>query len=330
MVCTFISLISFNSYYQMEIITPYDILEIRQGSNEEQIKQAYKMQAMKWHPDKNPDQRQFAEQKFKDINDAYEKLTRVNPNTFNFNNLFNENTLGNMLNVVNSFQKPQQPVQKIGTSIIQEVMVTLDEIYSGTKKNVNFSRHIIDPKTPNIMCPKCQGRGELTIIQKLNDAMMTQKIELCQNCRGQGFTGIIINEDCQHEITITPGFIDGEMIIEKGQGNQLIGGAAGDLMVHVTTEKHKLFERKENDLYGKIKVSFKKAMLGFEYNLAHLDGTKVKVKVPGPIKIGKTKVIKGRGMPIGDKLHGDLYLDFHFNLPRKLNEEQIKAIKEHF
>ena len=321
----------------MGVYDPYEILEIPPGSDENVIKQAYKKKAMKWHPDKNPTQKEFAESKFKEINEAYEKLTEVNPNTFDLNELFGGgldgmDVLGSLFeNLMGGMNPPnRQPNKRVGKSLIQEINITLEEVYSGCTKVVEFVRNVVDPTVPNVMCTKCEGMGKIVFIEKINEMMMAQRMQVCQNCQGNGYTGVLIEEKCTKEIDIPINIAEGEMIINKKEGNQIIGGDSGDLIIHINVDKHKLFKRKGNDLYCEVKVSFKKAMLGFSYNLDFLDNTQLKFKVSGPLKIGKVQKIKGKGMLIKDNIYGDLFIDFVFSLPKKLSDEQRELIKEHF
>lgn len=308
---------------------PYQVLGLNSNATESEIKQAYRKQAMIWHPDKNPNNREVAEQKFKEINEAYEQLSQVD--SFNINAMFGQDDSFDILgNLFTGLMSKNNDIKKIGKSIIKEITITLEENYTGTIKDVVYKRDIIDPKNPNIMCDKCQGKGEITYFQKLNEVMMTQKIELCQNCRGKGYTGIIIEETRKEEIEIRPSIPDGEMIVKKGLGNELVGGAAGDLLIHVNIKKHKIFTRENNDLRANFKISFKKAMLGFTQTITFLDNNKLKVKIPGPIKLGKVQKIKGKGMFIDQDIYGDLYLHFEFSLPKSLTEEQKKLIEENF
>ena len=303
-------------------ISPYKILEIPEGSNEDTIKQAYRQQAMKWHPDKNPQQKELAEQKFKDINQAYEYLTKINTQSFDLDDIFNTF----FTKMKNPFRDHQNKLEKsIGKSIIQEINVTLEELYNGTTKNVEYKHYIIDPNKPNEMCNRCQGRGEIITIQKINELMMTQQIDTCIECNGQGYSGTLIENISNININIPSGTPDDEMLILQGKGSHLIGGIPGDLMIHVNTIKHKLFKRDENNLHITLNISFKKAMLGFKYNLLHLSGKKYNIKIKGPININTPIIIKGKGMH-----NGDLHIKITFSLPKSLTNEQIDIINKNF
>jgi len=306
--------------------TPYEILGVHPNADENTIKAAYRKLAILWHPDKNPNNQEEAEDKFKEINQAYEKLTQVNPDNFNFEEFFNSpeiDVLGSLFSAV--FQGNINK-KRIGKSIIKELEITLEEIYLGIDKTIFYTKKVIDTNFPTSMCKRCQGKGVVSIIEKINAMMMSQKMNSCEDCKGEGYQGKIIKETVKININIPPGIQDNEKIIIKQEGHHIIGGKPGDLIVQLTTLPHKFYKREFNNLYSDIKITFREAMLGFEKNIKFLDNKTLKLKVSGPIKIGKIKKISGRGMT----QQGTLFVNFVFELPNKLTDEQQKTIQDLF
>lgn len=308
-------------------LTPWEILGIAPNADEKTIKNAYRKLARKWHPDKNTDPQ--AEQRFKEINGAYEKLSKVRPEDINFEELFGsgmEEILGGLFGNMMNLHENNKSV-----SILHDVNVTLEELYTGTEKIIQYTRDIIDPKVQNEMCSRCKGSGMVSIIEKLNAIMLSQRMNKCQHCNGKGFSGHIIEKLEEINVTIPPGTANDEKIVLQNLGHENLNGSKGDLIVQTVSHQHDFYERRGNDLQCEIKIAFKEAMLGFEKIIPKLDGTKLKLKFKGPIQFGKVKRIKEKGMPIlNTHEHGNLNIHFVFNLPKVLTEEQKTLIDENF
>ena len=308
--------------------TPYEILGIPYNSDKTTIKNAYRTLAKQWHPDKNKEPQ--AAQKFKEINNAYESLTKCNPNEINFEELFEEGIdtiIGNLFSGMMNMKE-----NDTSSSILQDVNVTLEELYTGTTKIIQYTRNKIDKTVENTMCDRCKGSGVVSIIEKLNAIMLSQKMDKCPQCNGKGFSGTIL-QNILEEVTVTipPGTALDEKIIIKEQGNESLNGLKGDLIIQTVSHNHEYYSRLGDDLSIEIDVSFKEAMLGFERIIPKLDGTNLKLKFKGPIQFGKRKIIKGKGMPLLHKKEkGNLIINFKFNLPKKLSEEQKTIIEQNF
>ena len=127
--------------------TPYEILGVPHNADKQQIKNAYRTMALKWHPDKNKDPQ--AAQRFKEINNAYENLTKCNPNEINFEELFGggiDEILGNLFGGMMNIHKNDS-----SSSILQDINVTLEELYTGTSKVIQYTRTIVDTNVKNVM-----------------------------------------------------------------------------------------------------------------------------------------------------------------------------------
>ncbi len=308
--------------------TPYEILGIPPNADKKQIKNAYRTMALKWHPDKNKDPQ--AAQRFKEINNAYENLTKCNPEEINFEELFGggiDEILGNLFDGMMNIHK-----NNTSSSILQDINVTLQELYTGTSKIIQYTRTTVDTTVENKMCERCKGSGVVSVIEKLNAIMLSQRMNQCPQCDGKGFSGTLKNGVLEEiTVTIPPGTQCDEKIIIKGKGNESLNGEKGDLIVQTVYYPHDYYERVGNDLELVLKISFKEALLGFEKVVTKLDGTKLKLRFKGPIQHGKQKIIKGKGMTIQNSENkGNLIVHFDFCIPKKLTDEQRTMIEQCF
>jgi molecular chaperone DnaJ len=162
-------------------------------------------------------------------------------------------------------------------------------------------------------CPDCGGDGE----------MLSNP---CKDCKGSGAT----KTKKYLSIQIPKGVDDGTQMRLSGKGDAgYRGGSNGDLYVFITIEKHKIFQRSEENLYYKLPISMTDAALGAEINVPTIDGGKAKVKIPEGTQSGKQFRLKGKGMPIlRENDFGDLYLETNVIIPESLSKEQRNLLEK--
>jgi DnaJ homolog subfamily B member 4 len=291
----------------------YGILEIEKNSDQETIKKSYRKLAMKWHPDKNINNKKYAEQKFKEINKAYDILSNTEKkrqydlygtedipsvNNFNyspfkdpdsvFNQFFGENT---DFKFFNNFEKEQQsysPHVFTTTTINMDVLVTLEELYLGTIKKLKITRKIYN-----------------------NSFSFTKKKEIIK-------------------IKIEKGYKEGTKITFKGKGNQLYNMLPGSICFVIKEIKHNLYTRNQDDLIVEKEITLKEALVDYLIELPFLDKTVIREKINDNLVIHPNykHLIKGRGMPNSKKKkYGNLYINFKIIFPKKLSLYQKKLIK---
>jgi molecular chaperone DnaJ len=148
----------------------------------------------------------------------------------------------------------------------------------------------------------------------------------CKDCRGSGIIKIKKNLSIQ----IPKGVDDGTQIRLSGKGDAgYRGGADGDLYVIITVQKHKIFQRSEENLYYKLPVSMTDAALGTEIEVPTIDGGKAKVKIPAGTQNGKQLRLREKGMPnLRSENIGDLYLEINVIVPENLSKDQKKLLEE--
>jgi molecular chaperone DnaJ len=159
-------------------------------------------------------------------------------------------------------------------------------------------------------CPKCRGRGEIPE-------------HACETCRGEGVT----KREEEVRIVIPAGVSDGEMIRMPGRGESVADGGAGDLYVKLHVRPHASFTREGNNLITELPIKLTDALLGGEYRIRALDGD-VSVTVPQGITHGEMLRIRGRGVPYGRGLRGDLLARVDITFPKKLSKEAKELIEK--
>lgn len=310
----------------------YDILGVKRGASEKELKQAFRRLARQHHPDVNPGNKE-AEARFKEINGAYEVLSDPDKRK-------KYDQFGDQWQHADQFAKAQQSgaggpqrrteydfgrqargepfgdslddlLQNIGfrgrgyrhhslrgQDLEQQVEVTLDETYRGTTRTIQLQR--------GDACTNCQGRG---ILQN----------KACPTCSGVGATARLE----RLEARIPPGVKTGSRVRLEGKGAQGTGGGPpGDLFLVITEKPHAVFERKGDDLTADIPIPITDAALGGEAEVPTLKG-KVMLKIPPETQSGKIFRLTGQGMPrLGGTGHGDLLAKARIVIPTDLSEEE--------
>ena len=345
----------------------YEVLGVDRSASEDQIKKAYRQQAKKYHPDLNPGDK-TAEEKFKEVNEAYEVLSDsekkakydqfghagVDPNfgaggygggSYNVD-------FGDLGDIFSSFfgggartRNPNAP--RRGEDAGATVVISFEEAAFGCKKNINVTRIEkcdtcggsgaqagSQPKT----CPSCHGTGQINVSQRTPFGVM-QSQRVCDQCRG---TGKIIEKPCRscggkgkvrrtrsEDIKIPAGIDDGQTFVLRGGGHAGDnGGPAGDLRITVSVRPHPIFERRGFDVRCDFPIPFTQAALGDELTVPTLDGN-VKYNIPEGTQPGDIFKLRGKGITrINSSVRGDQYVRIVLEVPRNLNSKQKSALKE--
>jgi len=314
----------------------YEILGVKRDATEQEIKQAYRRLARKYHPDVNPGDKS-AEAKFKEINEAYEVLSDkekrrkydqygdqwqyadqferssqqapfwdfADPgrtSSFHFSGVDLDSLFDELLGMrTHSYARRAQPIR--GRDIEAPVEVTLEEAYHGTTRTISLQTE--EP------CSACQGSG---LIQNAP----------CPTCRGAG----VVPRLKRLEVKIPPGVKTGSRVRIAGKGQPGYGGGAnGDLYLVISVKPHPRFERRGDDLYVEVPVPLTVAMLGGEVEVPTLNG-KLALKIPPETQNGCTFRLAGQGMPhLGNSSRGDMLVKVNIVLPTKLSPEEKELFK---
>lgn len=232
-----------------------------------------------------------------------------------------------------------------GSDLQKAVTITFEEAAFGTKKEIRLNKYVkcktcggsgAAPGTSKKSCPKCGGTGEIRTAQRTPLGTF-QSVSPCPDCNGTGEINATPCPDCggsgktRDNVTISvniPAGVDNDSVIPiKGQGEPGVnGGPDGDLYIVINVEPHKIFERRGQDLWLEIPITFDQAALGDDIIVPTLEG-KVSYKVPSGTQPDTIFRLKGKGIKsVRGNRKGDLYVKVNLEVPTKLNSKQKKAI----
>lgn len=327
----------------MEYKDYYKILGIQKSASADDIKKAYRKLARKYHPDVNPGDK-ASEEKFKEINEAYEVLSdpekrqkydTLGPNWqdmfagagaggpygaprtqtytyrtggggagFGFEDSFSD-FFETLFGQATGGRRASSFRRRAGDNIEQPVEITLAEAYTGASRSYMV-------QSPEV-CPTCKGTGEV-------------KNRPCPTCSGQG----TVSKTKKIEVKIPAGVDTGSRVRIAGEGQPGIGGGPrGDLYLVISVKSDPNFERKGDDLYTDVLVDLFTAVLGGEVPVSTPDGRRILLTIPTGTQNGQVIRLTGKGMP---RLHGtgrgNLYARIKVVLPSRLSEKEKELFKE--
>ena len=339
----------------------YSILGVERSADENTIKKAYRKLAMKYHPDKNPDNKD-AENKFKEAARAYEVLG--NPEKRSRYDRFGESGVdgyghsagfGDVNDIFSAFgdifgdffgggqRRQSRNRPRRGADLRYVLEVDLKEVLSGTKKEIGFdceqtceacSGSGAEEGTQVETCGTCGGQGQVVRQQGFFHMQTT-----CPTCSGQG---TVIKNPCKvcrgsgreliHrtlEIDVPAGIDNGTQLRLTGEGEAgHLGGPAGDLYVELSVKPHKDYYREGNDLISHLNMSYTEALLGTSIEVETLEG-KETVDVPRGTATGEKLLLKGHGVPsLRGGPRGHLVYQVEVEFPQKLKKREEELLRE--
>lgn len=337
----------------------YEVLEVDRNASDRDIKKAFRRMAMKYHPDRNPDDAE-AEEKFKEVNEAYEVLSDaqkkaaydqyghagVDPNGMGGAGFGNaegfSDIFGDVFGDIFGGGGRRSSVQR-GADLRYTMDLSLEEAVRGIEKTIKVPTLVpcetcdgsgAKAGTSAKTCGTCGGVGQVRMQQGFFSVQQT-----CPTCRGEGK---VISDPCGScrgqgrvertktlSVKIPAGVDTGDRIRLSGEGEAgSHGGPAGDLYVQVNVREHAIFERDGRHLYCEVPISFVDAALGGELEVPTLDG-RVKLKIPAETQTGKLFRLRGKGIaPVRGGGAGDLMVRVVVETPVNLTSRQKELLRE--
>ncbi|HEY9148214.1 MAG TPA: molecular chaperone DnaJ [Gammaproteobacteria bacterium] len=340
----------------------YEVLGVQRNATEAEIKKAFKRLAMKYHPDRNPDDDE-AKQKFGEAREAYDVLSDAQkraaydqfghagveggmgggPGGFGGGGASFSDIFGDVFgDIFGGGRGGGQRVYR-GADLRYNLEISLEEAVAGTTVKIRIPTLVgceecggsgAKKGSSPTTCPTCHGHGQVRMQQGFFSVQ-----QACPRCQG---SGQIIDDPCQvcHgegrvqkqktlSVKVPPGVDNGDRIRLTGEGEAgENGGPAGDLYVQISVREHPIFTRDGNDLYCEVPISFTTAALGGELEVPTLDG-RVKLKVPAESQSGKLFRLRGKGVKSVRSNHvGDLMCKVMVETPVNLTSKQKELLRE--
>lgn len=342
----------------------YETLGVQRNANENDLKAAFRRLAKEHHPDRNPGDKS-AEQKFKELNEAYEVLKdprkRAAYDQFGhaafdgsgrgggagfgpdfassmsdiFDDLFGEFMGGR--------RGRQRSERERGGDVRYNLEVTLEEAFAGKTAQIRVPTSIAcetckgvgaKPGTQPTSCGTCGGAGKVRASQGFFTIERT-----CPACHGRGETikdpcGTCsgsgrVTKDRTLSVNIPAGLEDGTRIRLAGEGESgLRGGPAGDLYIFLSIKPHEFFQRDGADIFCRVPIPMTTAALGGQVDVPTVDGGKTRVKIPEGCESGKQFRLKSKGMPVlRSRVLGDMYIQVEVETPKSLTPRQRELLE---
>ncbi|MCO6431131.1 MAG: molecular chaperone DnaJ [Deltaproteobacteria bacterium] len=339
----------------------YEVLGVTRTASLEEIKKSYRKLALKYHPDKNPDNKE-AEEMFKEAAEAYSILSdadnRAKYDQFGHAAFTNggghgfqgfdfagfEDIFGDIFgSFFGSAAGGRRTRGRTGRDLRYDLEITFEEAAFGTEKEITVPRRRTCAECTGSgaakgssaeRCRECSGSGQIRMQQGFftisrtcgrcsgSGEMITNP---CRTCGGSGLT----TTHAKLNVKVPAGIDEGQRLKLRGEGESgMAGGVSGDLYVQIAIKPHPFFQREEAEVIGEVPISYSTASLGGEIMVPTLEGV-TKLKVPGGTESGKIFRLKGKGIPVlGSHRRGDHHVRVVIQVPKKLSTEHRELLEK--
>ncbi len=346
----------------------YKILGVSKEASQEEIKKAFRQLARKYHPDVNQGNKE-AEEKFKEINEAYqvlgneqkkaqydqygssafssEDIAGFRSQRFNFDDLFGDFGFGDIFDIFNHGRRNRNYEDyEEGADLRYDLEISLEEAFTGIKKTIEIPIHEVCKKCNGLgaeeknlkECDKCHGTGEIRIARRQGFTQFVS-VSPCDKCHGAGKIASKYCEVCKGkgelekiqkiEIKIPKGINHGQYLRIEGKGELGRNAPSGDLYIVIHIKKHPVFQREEENLFLDKKIDLTTAIFGGKIEIQGID-KKIKLKIPPATQSHTPFRLESHGMPfVNSRERGDLFVRVIVDIP-KVSSDKEKAFKKFF
>ena len=332
----------------------YETLNLSKSASESEIKKAYRKLAIKYHPDKNPGNKE-AEQSFKDAAEAYEILSNSQKRQqydqfghaafsggqgfggggggMSMDDIFDHfgDVFGSSFGGGGFGRGGGRRVRK-GSNLRVKLKLSLEDIVNGVQKKIKVQKLVAASGVEFTNCSSCRGSGQVTrVTNTILGAMQTAST--CPNCKGSGQmiskrpNGVdssgLEKKETIIEIEIPAGVEEGMQLSMQGKGNEAPGGGvAGDLIIAIEEMEHEHLVRNGTDLLYQLGITFSDAVIGTSIEIPMVSG-KAKIKIPPGTQSGKNLRLRSKGIPdVNGYGRGDMIVNIQVFTPQKISKEE--------
>ena len=332
----------------------YETLNLSKSASESEIKKAYRKLAIKYHPDKNPGNKE-AEQSFKEAAEAYEILSNSQKKQqydqfghaafsggqgfggggggMSMDDIFDHfgDVFGSSFGGGGFGRGGGRRVRK-GSNLRVKLKLTLEDIVNGVQKKIKVQKLVAASGVEFTSCSSCRGSGQVTrVTNTILGAMQTAST--CPNCKGSGQMiskrpdGVdssgLEKKETIIEIEIPAGVEEGMQLSMQGKGNEAPGGGvAGDLIIAIEEIEHEHLVRNGTDLLYQLGITFSDAVIGTSIEIPMVSG-KAKIKIPPGTQSGKNLRLRSKGIPdVNGYGRGDMIVNIQVFTPQKISKEE--------